>query len=84
MGAGIYHLWTKKFGPYKFNYRTRTIISHGLYIFFTTFITAVHIVEQFIMQSGKYFFIFFRTKIELTLTFLLYILKTSVNKKLWL
>ena len=38
-------------------YRTRTIITRGLYIFhpiFTPFFTAGYIVEQFIMQSLYY------------------------------
>ena len=51
------HLFQDNFLPRKplilnnSKYRTRAIISRGLYIF-TLFFTAVYIVERFIMQSG--------------------------------
>ena len=39
-------------------YRTRAIISRGLY-FFTPFFTVANIVEWLILQSGQYFVILF-------------------------
>ena len=39
---------------YEKTYRTRAIITRGLY-FFTSFFTAVYIQERFILQSGWYY-----------------------------
>ena len=43
--------WQPKLKYYVFIYRTRAIITRGLY-FFTPFFTAVYIWERFILQSG--------------------------------
>ena len=80
LGARIYHLWTRMFGPYNFNYRTHPIISRKLYNFYAIFHCSLYCraVWYLIFYDSFNFCNKNRTDIAFSFTFLLYKIGSEV------